>query len=587
MINTSGYQFQRSGGADLSGIRAIGAAAERPVSFVDGRTLAPDDAKGIENLAQGVESMGKSIAGGITVAATGFAEGVNKRQQNIADEKKQAREDADSQRKYAIEEARLGLKDQHLATAEAAKAEHQGLVDQKTQLEIDNLRDKTSKPAAWNRVFNKEIAGSEPPLPVPDPPGPLTGQTLPPVGIPGDPQAAPDVVPVGSAPEGRFGVGAGTTGNFSLGIGPQALADKRAPGAMIPAPQVVQPQAQAPAPGLPVGGQAFSVAGDTKQYWVHLVDGTIQGPYPIKDEAGRNNDSSTVAAPPPGMEVKSITRNSKGEATTTFEPSETKEQKAWRMAERHNTGVRQEQKTFYSRPAVAAFERPQGVRQAIPSFFSDFDDLNATPGKAPGIHDVGLLDMFARAESGGRVTEAQLAFIHNDAIPFKDKLAIWWHKPLQGDVLTPDIRNVMARVITHNHNGGAALANQAVETERKKLIKMGITDEDALPKPYVLLKTQDDIENEIKAMGPEAIKLSRQLDGLKAEKKDKEAAAVEAKIEELKAKAQALDEKRKSTKSFIVNMDEWLNTEQGFGGGGAVPTDATTGGTAPAQMQTY
>ena len=224
------------------------------------------------------------------------------------------------------------------------------------------------------------------------------------------------------------------------------------------------------------------------------------------------------------------------------------ESKAQRMRTAQQNSIRREQSSFYAQPEIKNFTAANGVRQALPKFMTDLEAAKKFP-KAAGIHQVGLLDMYVRAESGGVVREGTAAQVLN-ASSLPDKLRILGLKPQGGDFLAEDQMDAMARVITGNHNASARLANQNIMAARERLKSEGITDENQLPQPYKIAITREEIADKVQMLKKQAIA-----------EKDR------AKQKELINQANKIAAEIPPGTSFLVNMDDILDSRQGYGGG--------------------
>jgi hypothetical protein len=238
------------------------------------------------------------------------------------------------------------------------------------------------------------------------------------------------------------------------------------------------------------------------------------------------------------------------------------ESKKQRMLTAQQNSVRREQSSFYATPEIKTFTSANGVRQAFPRFIADYEAVKKHP-EAAGIHDIGLLDMYARAEAGGRVTEGQ-ANLALQATSLADKAKLLGLRLVGGDHLAPDQRDAMARVMVENHNAGARLANQNIIAARERLMSEGITDEKQLPQPYKLALSREMVVERIKDLKNQALAV-----------KDK------SQRDALLKEASEISQKAEGQKGIIVNFDDMLDSRQGYGGG--VPTMMIQQGQGTAQ----
>jgi hypothetical protein len=234
--------------------------------------------------------------------------------------------------------------------------------------------------------------------------------------------------------------------------------------------------------------------------------------------------------------------------------------------QKQNT-LNRESAMFQSHPAIKAFAGPNGMQQSIGRFVRDYDAIIKNPESA-GISDVGLLDMFARAEGGGRVTEGQ-ANLALGSMGLADKAKQLGMKLEGGDRLSQNQRDQMLRVISEDHSAQVNIANQAVAMTRKKLQSQGITDEDSLPQPYIPAKTKWQGMEEIAAMKLNAIAIHEKQKQAEAAGDKQTANDLKKQLEEIGKNATELRQKIDKSKSAIINLDEVENTPQGWGGGAA------------------
>lgn len=235
--------------------------------------------------------------------------------------------------------------------------------------------------------------------------------------------------------------------------------------------------------------------------------------------------------------------------------------------------IDREQTKFYSNPDVKAFTAPNGMRQSFARFVKDYDAILKNP-EASGISDIGLLDMFGRAEGGGRITEGQAALALRSVgiLDAPDRLI----QKLQGGArLSQNQRDQMLRVIAEDHAAQANLANQQIDMVRTKLQRQGITDEEMLPQKFIVPITKWDYEEKTK----EARALNTQLQLQKSEaQKNNDKATVDQINEQLMQLKEEMDPMYKMAKrigvdkdgnlrSGILNSYEIEHSPQGWAGG--------------------
>jgi hypothetical protein len=228
--------------------------------------------------------------------------------------------------------------------------------------------------------------------------------------------------------------------------------------------------------------------------------------------------------------------------------------------------IDREQTKFFSSPDVKAFTAPSGMRQSFARFVKDYDAILKNP-EASGISDVGLLDMFGRAEGGGKITEGQAALALR-AIGIMDKPEMFMQKLQGGARLSPNQRDQMLRVISEDHAAQANLANQQIEMVRTKLAHQGITDETMLPQPYIIPVTKWEFAEKTK----EARALSTQLHLQKAQAEKagdtNTVDQINQQLSDLQKQIDPLyDMAKRSKGSAIINSYDIEHTPQGWAGG--------------------
>jgi hypothetical protein len=234
---------------------------------------------------------------------------------------------------------------------------------------------------------------------------------------------------------------------------------------------------------------------------------------------------------------------------------------------REQNTLNREAVMFQSHPAVKAFTAPNGMQQSFTRFVKDYDAIAKNPEGA-GVSDVGLLDMFARAEGGGRVTEGQANLILG-SMGLMDKAKVLGMRLEGGDRLSQNQRDQMLRVIAEDNDAQAKIANQAVQMTRAKLIKQGIKDEDSLPQPYIVPKTKFQALDEINELKKEALKLNVERQKAFASGNKTESERLKKQIEEIGKNAIEIRRKIDKSKSSIINLEEIESTPQGWTGGAA------------------
>jgi len=231
--------------------------------------------------------------------------------------------------------------------------------------------------------------------------------------------------------------------------------------------------------------------------------------------------------------------------------------------------INREATGFSNDQRVKAFQAPNGMQQSFGRFVKDYDAIAKNP-EASGISDIGLLDMFGRAEGGGRITEGQAA-LALQSVGIMDKPELLLQKLKGGARLSPNQRDQMMRVIAEDHAVQANIANQAVEQTRAKLKAQGITDEIMLPQPFIVPITKWDAEEKQKEIASEGTQL--RLAKIQAQKTGdtKMLKQIEQRGSELQKEIDNLAAMRKRSKgSAIINAYDMEHTPQGWGGGAVV-----------------
>ena len=228
--------------------------------------------------------------------------------------------------------------------------------------------------------------------------------------------------------------------------------------------------------------------------------------------------------------------------------------------------IDREQAKFTMSPGVKAFTAPNGMQQSFGRFVKDYDAIAKNP-EGSGISDIGLLDMFGRAEGGGRITEAQAALALQSA-GIMDKPELLLQKLQGGARLTQNQRDQMLRVISEDHATQANIANQAVIMTRNKLMKQGITDEDSLPQPYIVPVTKWDFAEKVKAAETEATQLHLQRVQADTAGNKSVVKNIDDRLRQIQTELDPLVAmKRKSKGSAILNGHEIDTVPQGWVGG--------------------
>jgi hypothetical protein len=236
-----------------------------------------------------------------------------------------------------------------------------------------------------------------------------------------------------------------------------------------------------------------------------------------------------------------------------------------RLSDREQSIVNQERSGFQNLPAVKNFTGPNGMQQAFPRFIQNYDEALKNP-KGAGIADIGMLDMYARAEGGGRVTEGQAA-LALAATSIAEKYKILFHKALVGgDQLGQEQRDAMLRVLSADHGIQARIANQAVRQTRDTLVGQGVTNEKHLPQEFAIPQTRLEAQSQMQDMKTQAVQLKAALDQARAAGNTDTANQLAKQMEELGKQAKELSGKMAKSHSAVLNLDELLDSTQGWAG---------------------
>lgn len=235
--------------------------------------------------------------------------------------------------------------------------------------------------------------------------------------------------------------------------------------------------------------------------------------------------------------------------------------------------LNREQTGFSNDQRVKAFQAPNGMQQSFGRFVKDYDAIAKNP-EGSGISDIGLLDMFGRAEGGGRITEGQAA-LALQSVGIMDKPELLLQKLKGGARLSQNQRDQMLRVIAEDHSAQANIANQAVQQTRDKLKAQGITDEVMLPQYFMTPITKWEAEEKQKELRSEVTQLKLQRIKAQESKDHKMLKQIEARGEEIKNEFDHLmDMQKRSKGSAIINSYDMEHTPQGWGGGSVMTFQA-------------
>lgn len=223
---------------------------------------------------------------------------------------------------------------------------------------------------------------------------------------------------------------------------------------------------------------------------------------------------------------------------------------------------------------VRNYTRSNGFRSALVRFIPAYESASNPNAKNKGVSDIDLIDTYARAMSGGKVTENQVHLIKKAKNTAEIAEVFLREKIKDGSQLSQSQRDTMLRNMLESHNGDASIANVKMSVAREQLLKKGITDEAFLPQLYTAdVKLKDDVAHE------QNLRLSRlaslRLDAEKVnndklrspEQKRNELAIIKQEYEnefnEFNHYKELL-EKQKYSGSKILNGREFMKAKGGF-----------------------
>jgi len=125
------------------------------------------------------------------------------------------------------------------------------------------------------------------------------------------------------------------------------------------------------------------------------------------------------------------------------------------------------QRAFRTDKPIMNYLDKGSPRSMLSPFISAYEAAKLRP-QAQGASDIAMLDSYARAMSGGRVTEGQANLILQ-ATSVAQKMEILTGKPFTGKVIAQDFRDQMLRELTENVNISADQANKQVSSYKAAL----------------------------------------------------------------------------------------------------------------------
>ena len=249
----------------------------------------------------------------------------------------------------------------------------------------------------------------------------------------------------------------------------------------------------------------------------------------------------------------------------------------WKVARKHSDETKQDRiklskqreldkqlSVFNSDPDIKSYNASMGMKQTLGKFMEDYEAIKNNPN-ASGVSDIGLIDMFGRAEGGGVIREAQANLIKGaQALTDKPELLIAQLKG--GAKLTQPQRDQMMRVVIGDVLAASRIANKKITMVRRKLQKEGITDEEDLPQYYIEPKVRSMHEHELNTLQAESSKIFAQKQAAKSLGKD--TSAFDDKLMFIQDKAIQLQNELDSASGEWLNKSEFQdrNIPEGWAG---------------------
>lgn len=220
-------------------------------------------------------------------------------------------------------------------------------------------------------------------------------------------------------------------------------------------------------------------------------------------------------------------------------------------------------KQYKTDDSVKALTDPnKGKAINLVSFLQDYSN------KPGGIPDMGMLDSYARMESGGKVTrdQAELA-LKAKSVP--EKFELLFQQPVTGGILSQKQKDEMYTKYYESYNAAARMANsRVVGPARDRLLNdNGITDERKLPQFFVTdIIPRHLAANFILELGKEAATIER---ALRTETDPEVIAEQKLELAKLRKRATKVAQRAKYSNEQVLGEKELLDKTQGFYGGGS------------------
>ena len=208
--------------------------------------------------------------------------------------------------------------------------------------------------------------------------------------------------------------------------------------------------------------------------------------------------------------------------------------------------------------SIRNYTKPNGFREAVQRFIPAYNNATEADRKKlanVGLSDIDLIDNYARAMGGGKITEGQ-AHLISQAKTLKEKMQVLYGKNFgKGEQLSQAQRDTMLENMLEAHNSQARNANNILKRVRERLIVNGVKDELFLPETYT-----DNLITKTKARS----ELTRLKDAVKSLRMDAEKVADNKLLsqEERSRKIVKIGKMFDKYKSEIDHLSERLDDEE-------------------------
>ena len=208
--------------------------------------------------------------------------------------------------------------------------------------------------------------------------------------------------------------------------------------------------------------------------------------------------------------------------------------------------------------SIRNYTKPNGFREAVQRFIPAYNNATEADKKKlanVGLSDIDLIDNYARAMGGGKITEGQ-AHLISQAKTLKEKMQVLYGQNFgKGEQLSQAQRDTMLENMLEAHNSQARNANNILKRVRERLIVNGVKDELFLPETYA-----DNLITKTKARS----ELTRLKDAVKSLRMDAEKVAGNKLLsqEERNKKIVKIGKMFEKYKSEIDHLSERLDDEE-------------------------